>query len=161
MSNDTPWQVKLIFYGTPTAYKLTVSQACMIDPLKANILSSPGTNILSLHILIGPVHNSSSHRQSYAASPQAIEIIFALFCFRETVGLDTVSLSHPVTDYLLFCFRCQCGLFMLILLTVKLISSLVNSLVLLQVLHSRLKHLLVDGNSVVLTLISLASFLGT
>ena len=28
MSNDTPWQVKLIFYSTPTAYKLTVSQAC-------------------------------------------------------------------------------------------------------------------------------------
>ena len=27
VSNDTPWQVKLIFYSTPTAYKLTVSQA--------------------------------------------------------------------------------------------------------------------------------------
>ena len=27
MSNDTPWQVKLIFYSIPTAYKLTVSQA--------------------------------------------------------------------------------------------------------------------------------------
>ena len=28
MLNGTPWQVKLIFYSTPTAYKLTVSQAC-------------------------------------------------------------------------------------------------------------------------------------
>ena len=43
MSNDTPWQVKLIFCSTPTAYKLTVSQACkcfMHIKIKALLLFS-------------------------------------------------------------------------------------------------------------------------